>query len=155
MVIKTLKIVGGKVYFNLACESCKKDVDEKDKFCRHCGRELKPLSRTSEVADIALILSAVYRGEPLPPKKESDEKRKELEKLIINAPFDSDDRDVDIGENECTITSQDSSGAMNQRCPRCKTKREGCEFLQVNGECRGVVYPTYPPQYPKCVFDKN
>ena len=38
-----------------------------------------------------------------------------------------------------------------RRCPRCKSSAAGCEFL--DGEtCKGVVYPTCPPQYDPCVF---
>lgn len=153
MVIKTLKITGGTVYFNLACESCKKDVDEKDKFCRHCGRELKPLSRTAEVADIALILSAVYRGEPLPPKK-----LKSLEDIINDAGDSTiNPGDSGIEENDKVATSGESdlTQIVEPVCPRGKSKRDRCEFLCGDGECHGICYPTYPPQYPKCVFDKE
>ena len=40
-----------------------------------------------------------------------------------------------------------------QTCPRCKKSKEGCEFYD-KGTCRGIVYPTYPPQYDPCVFEK-
>lgn len=38
-------------------------------------------------------------------------------------------------------------------CRCCKTCKEGCEFYD-KGICRGIVYPTNPPQYDKCEFDK-
>ena len=38
-------------------------------------------------------------------------------------------------------------------CRRCKQCKDGCEFYD-KGICRGIVYPTYPPQYDKCEFDK-
>ena len=40
-----------------------------------------------------------------------------------------------------------------QKCPRCKNSKNGCEFYD-KGTCRGIVYPTYPPQYDPCVFEK-
>ena len=46
-----------------------------------------------------------------------------------------------------------SCGSSNtcKTCPRGKTTNCGCEYYD-NGTCRGVVYPTYPPQYDPCVF---
>jgi len=38
-------------------------------------------------------------------------------------------------------------------CRRCKQCKDGCEFYD-KGICRGVVYPTNPPQYDKCEFDE-
>lgn len=40
-----------------------------------------------------------------------------------------------------------------QECPRCKNSKNGCEFYD-KGTCRGIVYPTYPPQYDPCVFER-
>lgn len=40
-----------------------------------------------------------------------------------------------------------------KRCPRGRDRMRGCEFLQPDGKCHGVCYPTYPPQYDDCVFD--
>lgn len=40
-----------------------------------------------------------------------------------------------------------------QTCPRCRKSKEGCEFYD-KGTCRGIVYPTYPPQFDPCVFEK-
>ncbi len=51
--------------------------------------------------------------------------------------------------NRLLVESPSSPVAKN--CPRCKSTSAGCEFFD-NGICRGVVYPTYPPQYDKCVF---
>lgn len=39
-------------------------------------------------------------------------------------------------------------------CDRCKSSKDGCEFYD-RGFCRGVCYPTYPPQYRKCLFERN
>ena len=40
-----------------------------------------------------------------------------------------------------------------QTCPRCRKSKEGCEFYD-KGTCRGICYPTYPPQFDPCVFEK-
>lgn len=40
-----------------------------------------------------------------------------------------------------------------RRCPHCKNSKNGCEFYD-KGTCRGICYPTYPPQYDPCVFEK-
>ena len=38
-------------------------------------------------------------------------------------------------------------------CRLCKQCKDGCEFYD-KGICRGIVYPTNPPQYDKCEFDE-
>lgn len=48
------------------------------------------------------------------------------------------------------VPVDDSGKKTCQRCKRCK---DGCEFYD-KGICRGIVYPTNPPQYDKCEFDK-
>lgn len=144
MEIKSLKVIGDKAYFRFVCESCKKEVDGSDKFCRNCGSELEPMVRVEKLADVASILTAVFKGKPLPPKKiESD--------VSVSVSPDNDD----VGRIEDNNKPSSEFNALKQSCPRCKSQREGCEFLQSDGECRGIVYPTYPPQYPKCVYDKK
>lgn len=44
-------------------------------------------------------------------------------------------------------------GREKKTCIRCKQCKDGCEFYD-KGICRGVVYPTNPPQYDKCEFDE-
>ena len=144
MEIKSLKVIGDKTYFRFVCESCKKEVDEGDKFCRNCGRKLEPMVRVEKLADVASILTAVFKGKPLPPKKiESDG--------FVSVSPDNDE----VGRGEDDKKPSSEFDALRQCCPRCKSKREGCEFLQGDDECHGIVYPTYPPQYPKCVYDKK
>ena len=158
MVIKTLKIIGGTVYFNFACESCKNEVDEQDKFCRHCGRKLEPMPRVAELDDVAAILTAAYKGKQMPPEKEEKKPLKSPEDIINDAgdsninPYDSD-----IEENDKVATSGESDlpQIVESVCPRGKSKRDRCEFLCGDVECHGICYPTYPPQYPKCVYDKE
>ena len=144
MKIKSIMVIGDTVYFRFVCESCKKEVDESDKFCRNCGRELEPMVRVEKLANVASILTAVFKGKPLPPKKiESDG--------VVSVASDNDD----AGKVEDNQKPSSEFDALRQSCPRCKSKREGCEFLQGNGECHGIVYPTYPPRYPKCVYDRK
>ena len=60
-----------------------------------------------------------------------------------------------IDENGKWIVNGISSIPNTNRktCRRCKQCKDGCEFYD-KGICRGIVYPTYPPQYDKCEFDK-
>ena len=60
--------------------------------------------------------------------------------------------------NDTTVSKPSGSTCTCElKCPRCKTEKKGCEFLNpLDGEtCHGVVYPTYPPKYDKCVFAKD
>ena len=50
-----------------------------------------------------------------------------------------------------TINPQDKS---TPHCMRGKSCKDGCEFYD-RGFCRGVCYPTYPPQYKRCEFENN
>lgn len=144
MEIKCLRVIGDKVYFKFFCGTCKKEVDEFDKFCRNCGRELEPMVRIVKLSEICSILTAAFKGKPLSLKKmECDG--------IVSVSSDNDD----AGKVEDNQKPSSEFDALRQCCPRCKSTREGCEFLQGDGECHGIVYPTYPPQYPKCVFDKK
>ena len=144
MEIKSLKVIGDKVYFRFVCESCKNEVDVSDKFCRNCGRELEPIVRVEKLADVASILTAVFKGKPLPPKK-----------IEGDGSVSVSSGNNDVGKVEDNNKPASEFNALKQSCPRCKSQREGCEFLQGDGECYGIVYPTYPPQYPKCVYDKK
>ena len=144
MEIKGINVLGSGVLFRFVCGNCKKDVEGTDKFCRNCGKKLDHLPHIVSVADVASILTAVFKGQPLPPKKiESDG--------VVSVAPDNDD----AGRVEDDKKPSSEFDALRQSCPRCKSKREGCEFLQGDGECHGIVYPTYPPQYPKCVYDKK
>lgn len=56
--------------------------------------------------------------------------------------------DLSAGRSTC-----DGAGTSDtsRKCPRCKASALGCEFND-GGVCKGVVYPTNPPQYDPCVF---
>jgi hypothetical protein len=140
MEIKEINVLGSGVHFRFVCGSCKKYVDNGDKFCRNCGKELEHLPHNVSVADVASILTAVFKKKPLLPNDS-----------VVSVAPDNDD----AGKVEDNQKPSSEFDALRQCCPRCKSTREGCEFLQGNGECHGIVYPTYPPQYPKCVFDKK
>ena len=144
MEIKEINVLGSGMYFCFVCGNCKKHVDDDDKFCRNCGKKLEYLPHVVSVDDIASILTAMLKKERLPPKKiESDG--------VVSVSSDNDD----AGKVEDNQKPSSEFDALRQSCPRCKSKREGCEFLQRNGECHGIVYPTCPPQYPKCVYDRK
>ena len=140
MEIKAINVLGSGVLFSFACGNCKKYVDTGDKFCRNCGKELEPLPRIVSVADVASILTAVFKKKPLLPNDS-----------VVSVAPDNDD----AGRVEDDKKPSSEFDALRQCCPRCKCTREGCEFLQGDDECHGIVYPTYPPQYPKCVYDKK
>ena len=140
MEIKEINVLGSGVHFRFVCGSCKKYVDNGDKFCRNCGKELEHLPHNVSVADVAYILTAVFKKKPLLPNDG-----------VVSVAPDNDD----AGKVEDNQKPSSEFDALRQSCPRCKSKREGCEFLQGNGECHGIVYPTYPPQYTKCVYDKK
>ena len=144
MEIKALDVFGSGVHLRFVCGNCKKDVEDTDKFCRNCGKKLEHLPHIVSVADVASILTAVFKGQPLPPKK-----------IECDGTGSCSPDKGDGGKIEDNQMPSSEFDALRQSCPRCKSKREGCEFLQGDGECHGIVYPTYPPQYPKCVYDKK
>ncbi len=80
-------------------------------------------------------------------------------------PADDDDDDDDCAEyvkqdpkEKCEFVKGEDGPQLKwddrPRCYRCKTSKDGCEFYD-KGFCRGVCYPTYPPQYRKCLFERN
>ncbi len=72
-----------------------------------------------------------------------------------SARFDEDKGELTITPTymvvEFTVTRHDDEGASKRVCRRWESGGDGCEFND-NGVCRGVVYPTYPPQYDDCIF---
>lgn len=155
MEIKSIKLIGNKFYFGFKCTECKKDVCDEDKYCRHCGRKLEPIQRVENLLYVSSILTAAFKGLPLPPKKEPEEQKP------VNEPqvYVADGSDSISVDDDSSISMKSPSGArttmteQNQdRCPRCKSKKEGCEFLSEDGECHGVVFPTFPPQFGECVY---
>ena len=135
MKISHITVLGNsEVSFGFCCSVCNYKADSTDKFCRECGRKLEPIAHTITMADACKLLTESMKANNIQPKPEKKPKAK-VERVV------KDDFSISTTSTGC--------------CPRCKSQREGCEFLQSDGECRGIVYPTYPPQYPKCVYDKK
>ena len=145
MEISKLKVIGNKVYFRLVCQTCKKEVWDSDKFCRNCGRKLEQLDRVVNVEDVVSILTDVFKGRKADQHK-SDTVPNEGELIWTES---STSGDSDKGED-----NKDSSlgYSPHRSCPRNKESKCGCEFLQADGDCHGMCFPTNPPQYPKCVY---
>lgn len=87
-------------------------------------------------------------------------------KYDFDGPVPADDNDDDDcteyvkqdPEEKCEFVKGEDGPQLKwddrPRCDRCKTSKDGCEFYD-GGFCRGVCYPTYPPQYRKCLFERN
>lgn len=64
MEIKRFDCFNGEVHFHFVCGNCKKEVAPVDKACRNCGKQLEHLPHIVSVADVASILTAVFKGHP-------------------------------------------------------------------------------------------
>lgn len=62
------------------------------------------------------------------------------------------DHSNEIWKTEIELNKPQDKGSTP--CMRGKSCKDGCEFYD-RGFCRGVCYPTYPPQYKKCDFENN
>ncbi len=151
MEIKSIKCIGDKVYFHFVCTSCKKDIGDGDKYCRNCGRKLKSITT---VASLKVVSSILTKALKMPAEPSSNDGESELYVGDITTG-----EGCTAGDDAACISSKTPSDAkvtmteQNQdRCPRCKSRKEGCEFRTKDGECLGVVFPTFPPQYGECVF---
>ena len=157
MEIKSLRTIGDKVYFSFVCENCKREVGEGDNYCRSCGRKLEQMNRVAMLPDISSILTAVLKDKPLPPKKKEEDDRTSdeigydevLSKHSTTANVDGEDDDW-VGRNGKKESVLEPTAPI---CPGSRKKKAGCPLLQSDGSCHGIVCPTYPPQYPKCVFE--
>lgn len=145
MEISKLKVIGNKVYFRIVCQTCKKEVWDSDKFCRNCGRKLEQLDRVVNVEDVVSILTDVFKGRKADQHK-ADTVSNEGE-LIWMGSSTSGDADKVEDTKESTL-----GFSPHRPCPRNKESKCGCEFLQADGDCHGMCFPTNPPQYPKCVY---
>lgn len=142
MDISNLCVIGDKVSFRFVCQRCKKEVVVGDAFCRHCGRKLVTLPRVAEVADVASILTAAFKGRAILRQKANAVSPE------VSASSTRDDA-AKIEDNKESSLGFDSTHGL---CPRCKDGKCGCEFLQPDGVCHAMCYLTNPPQYPKCVY---
>ena len=151
MKISHITVLGNsEVSFGFCCSVCNYRVDSTDKFCRECGRKLEPIAHTITMADACKLLTESMKANNIQPKPEKKPKDK-VERVVkddfsISSAEDESSADISEVEDNCTTTT----GC----CPRYKNSSQGCEFLH-GCECHGVVFPTYPPQYPECVYLKR
>lgn len=145
MEISRLKVIGNKVYLRFVCKICKKEVWDSDKFCRNCGRKLEQLDRVVNVEDVVSILTDVFKGRKADQHK-ADTVSHDGELI---GPESSTSVDADKAEDNKDLSLAYSPHRM---CPRSKEGKFGCEFLQADGDCHAMCFPTSPPQYPKCVY---
>lgn len=81
----------------------------------------------------------------------SDPKEKNLEQRVDNL----EKMVKDIWQNVCA----DKKPILEDHncphgCPQCRNSKDGCDLYD-KGICRGIYYPTDPPQYDPCVFNKK
>ena len=88
-------------------------------------------------------------------KKPLEQRVDNLEKMVkdIWTNICADKSPVDVEDTLPTEIINKKPVLEGQKCPRCKNSKNGCEFYD-KGTCRGIVYPTYPPQYDPCVFER-
>lgn len=95
------------------------------------------------------------KGEDMNFKKPLEQRVDNLEKMVkdIWTNICADKSPVEAEDTLPTEIINKKPVLEGQKCPRCKNSKDGCEFYD-KGTCRGVCYPTYPPQYDPCVFEK-
>ena len=146
MEIQSLKVIGCSVYLQFICSKCKHSVSSESNFCNNCGRKLEKMNRAIPLKDVCTILTAALKGKPIP--KIDEDVREETGQEEISATGIIDES---ISSRENQIPSY-----TEPRCPRCKGSKKDCEFYSPkDGICHGIVYPTNPPQFDKCVFDRQ
>lgn len=79
-------------------------------------------------------------------------KQKQRNKKKIRSDYIELNKNPSLAEG-WAINSFPIDSSKKKTCTRCKQCKDGCEFYD-KGICRGVVYPTNPPQYDKCEFDE-
>lgn len=130
MKVKGFTMRNKLVYFGYVCSKCGAQVTSSFKFCPMCRRELNQLPQAANLADVCECLTKAL---------------KDLPKSTLKIP-----------ESDFSVKDKDDfSGATSTsapRCPRGKSDNCGCEFLDTDGTCKGIVFPTYPPQYDICPF---
>jgi len=120
MKIRHITQLASAIRTDVACAKCGADVDHSFTYCPKCGKKLLQLPSVVKVGKVCEVLTAELRR---------DAEQKELE---CNPPPD--------------LTVHPPTTA----CPRGKTNSKECEFLDKDGTCSGIVYPTYPPQLDRC-----
>lgn len=145
MKCKRIRLYFDSVTADFQCSECGRPVDGADAFCRTCGHKLRKLPKCLSMEDVCALITR--HAEELCDDEKADNKepsgdwdKPASERPPIREPGDDGIiRDINITMSGC------------ESCPRCRSDAVGCEFLD-EGICRGVVYPSYPPQYGECVF---
>ena len=111
------------IRLDVVCNKCGEGVSHSYTYCPKCGRKLLQLPLTIDLTKLCGILTNELRR---------DAERKEH------------DPQTDFALHTPSVE------APTIACPRGRTNPKECEFLDRDGKCLGIVYPTYPPQHDKC-----
>lgn len=122
MKIRHIAQLASAIRTDVACTKCGTDVDHYFTYCPKCGKKLLRLPRVIKVEKVCEVLTAALRRDA--EQKEHDLERDPPPDLTVHTPTTA--------------------------CPRGKTSSKECEFLDKDGTCNGIVYPTYPPQLDRC-----
>jgi len=87
-----------------------------------------------------------------PQCKELEEENNNTEASADNGTYTK--RKIDRTDGIWETELNKSRVKSPTHCMRGKSCKDGCEFYD-RGFCRGIVYPTYPPQYKRCDFENN
>ena len=122
MKVKHITQLASAIRTDVACTKCGADVDHSFIYCPKCGKKLLQLPSIIKEGKVCEVLTAELRHNA--EQEEHALERNPQPDLIANA--------------------------LTIACPRGKTSPKECEFLDKNGTCTGIVYPTYPPQRDMC-----
>lgn len=135
------------IVFTMCCSKCETDVSFDDCYCRHCGHKLIRLPATICEEEVCRILTENVQSTMKSPL---------LQRVSAEDSEDSEpNNSCQEGEEGVFVKEPENLSPrpyLLKTCPRCKPSNRGCEFFNDDGSCRGVVYPTSPPQYDPCVF---
>lgn len=134
MKVKGFTVFSAGVRVDVSCSKCGAEVSHTFSYCPKCGRKLCVIAPSLPYDRVCELITSELRDAAA---------KEEMKHILI---VDSVDQLVDHKDPpECKTEPV---------CPRCKASALGCEFLMHDGQCMGVVYPTYPPQYDRCVLLK-
>lgn len=146
MEIQSIQVIGRSIYLQFICSKCQHSVSSESNFCNNCGRKLEKINRHVPLKDVCTILTAALKGKPIPQIDEDLCEETRQEEISATGIVDGS-----IPSRGTKIPSY-----TKPLCPRCKGSKKECEFYSPkDGLCHGLVYPTNPPQFDKCVFDRQ
>lgn len=126
----------GSIILKCVCARCHARIHHDDVFCAKCGRKLRPIQCEIPLRRLIELL---------------DGHRDEL--VCVETAEEEPEAETPPSKAEVIETQDSSTCLCAKSCPRCKTSPNGCEFLESTTRlCKGVCYPTHPPQYDPCVF---